>query len=83
ITVQITDQEALAQKYLDAKLRAAGGNESPDHEALQQQARDEAREFVRKNGIGKRVRNYECRYIQLPRPDSWLRRKLRQTGLNF
>jgi hypothetical protein len=83
ITVQITDQEALAQKYLDAKLRGGGGNESVDHEALKQQAHDEAREFVRRNGVSKRVRNYECRYIQLPRPDSWLRRKLRQTGLNF
>ena len=87
ITVHITDQEALTQKYLEAKLRetspGAGGNESPDHEALQQQAREEAREFVRKNGISKRVRNYECRYLDLPRPDSWLRRKLRQTGLNF
>jgi hypothetical protein len=81
ITVHITDQEALAQKYLDAKLRGAGGNDSSDDETLKQEARDEAREFVRKNGISKRVRNYECRYIQLPRPDSWMRRKLRQLGL--
>jgi hypothetical protein len=87
ITVHITDQEALTQQYFEAKMRqaspGAGGSESLDHDALQQQARDEAREFVRKNGISKRVRNYECRYIQLPRPDSWLRRKLRQAGLSF
>jgi hypothetical protein len=86
ITVHITDQEALARKYLDAKLRQGSpgpaGSESPDHEALQQQAREEAREFVRQNGIARRVRNYECRYIQLPRPESWLRRNLRQIGLN-
>jgi hypothetical protein len=31
--------------------------------------------------IVKRVRNYECRAVQVRRPDSWLRRKLRAAGL--
>jgi hypothetical protein len=31
--------------------------------------------------ITKRVRHYECRTVQVRQPDSWLRRKLRQTGL--
>jgi len=32
-------------------------------------------------GIAKRIRHYECRAVQIRQPDSWLRRKLRETGL--
>jgi hypothetical protein len=32
--------------------------------------------------ITKRVRHYECRTVQVRQPDSWLRRKLRQAGLD-
>ncbi len=31
--------------------------------------------------VSKRVRNYECRAVQVRQPDSWLRRKMRQVGL--
>jgi hypothetical protein len=31
--------------------------------------------------IVKRVRHYECRAVQIRRPDSWLRQKLREAGL--
>jgi hypothetical protein len=31
--------------------------------------------------ITKRVRHYECRSVQIRQPESWLRRKLRQTGV--
>ena len=31
--------------------------------------------------IIKRVRHYECRAVPIRQPDSWLRRKLRATGL--
>jgi hypothetical protein len=31
--------------------------------------------------VAKRVRQYECRAVQIRQPDSWLRRKLRETGL--
>jgi DnaJ domain len=31
--------------------------------------------------VTKRVRHYECRTVQVRQPDSWLRRKLRQIGL--
>jgi hypothetical protein len=31
--------------------------------------------------IVKRVRHYECRAVPIRQPDSWLRRKLRGTGL--
>jgi len=30
--------------------------------------------------VTKRVRHYECRTVQIRQPDSWLQRKLRQTG---
>jgi hypothetical protein len=33
------------------------------------------------NGIAKRVRHYECRAIPVRQPESWMRRKLRLSGL--
>jgi hypothetical protein len=42
---------------------------------------EQHREFVRKNGLSQRVKNYQCRELQMVQPESWLRRKLRQVGL--
>jgi hypothetical protein len=41
----------------------------------------EAEEFVQKTGVLKRVRNYECRAIQVVEPEPWLRRQLRRMGV--
>jgi hypothetical protein len=85
ITVHLRDEAALAKEYFEAKLNRRfnepDGKASVDDEELLKQASEEAREFIRKNGLTNRVRNYECRQMQVLMPESWLRRKLKQTGL--
>ncbi|MGH7827661.1 MAG: hypothetical protein ACREQ7_21100 [Candidatus Binatia bacterium] len=86
ITVRVKDEAALAQEYFEAKLKrifSPGTGEATvnDQELLKQQAREEAKEFIKRNGLTKRVRNYECRPTQVLQPGSWLRRKLKQAGL--
>ncbi|MGB7951893.1 MAG: J domain-containing protein [Candidatus Binatia bacterium] len=80
MVVYITSEAALAQEYLHAKLKNTAP-EGGDPQALEKEAREEAREFVRKNGLSQRVKNYQCRELQMVQPESWLRRKLRQVGL--
>jgi curved DNA-binding protein CbpA len=85
ITVQVKDEPALALEYFNAKLqRTAGATEKPpaeDQQLLREQAVQEAKEFIRKNGMTKRVKNYECRHMQVVGPESWLRRQLRRVGI--
>jgi curved DNA-binding protein CbpA len=85
ITVHVKDEPALALEYFNAKLqRTLGAAEKPpaeDQQLLREQAVQEAKEFIRKNGITRRVRNYECRHMQVVKPESWLRRKLRGVGI--
>jgi hypothetical protein len=79
MTIYTKSEAALAEEYLQAKLK-----QMPlpaDRQLLEQQAKEEAREFVRRNGIDQRVTHYQCRELQLLKPESWLRKKLRQLGL--
>jgi DnaJ domain len=82
ITVQVRDESALVKEYFDAKLKRAftepGVKGSLDDQELLKQATEDAKEFIRKNGLTKRVRSYECRLTQVFEPESWLRRKLRE-----
>jgi curved DNA-binding protein CbpA len=84
ITVYIKDEATLAREYLGAKLKQ-GPNavETPPEEesALRQQANEEAKEFIRKNGVSKRTKHYECRATQIREQESWLRRQFRRVGL--
>jgi DnaJ domain len=79
MTIYAKSEAALAEEYLHAKLKQTPA--AADRQLLEQQAKEEAREFVRKNGIDQRVTHYQCREIQLLKPESWLRKKLRQLGL--
>jgi len=80
MVIYITSEAALAQEYLQGKLKNTA-SEGVDPQALEKEAREEAREFVRKNGLSQKVKNYQCRELQMIQPESWLRRKLRQVGL--
>jgi curved DNA-binding protein CbpA len=84
ITVYIKDEATLAREYLGAKLRQMpNAVERPPEEekTLKQQASDEAKEFIRKNGISKRTKHYECRATQIREAESWLRRQFKWAGL--
>lgn len=85
ITVQLRDETALAQEYFDAKLkhppRQSGGIAPADNDELLKQATEEAKEFIKKNGLTKRVKSYECRLTRVLEPESWLRRKLREVKI--
>jgi len=80
MTIYAKSEAALAEEYLQAKLKRMSPA-AADRQLLEQQARDEAREFVMKNGIAQRVKHYQCRELQLLKPESWLRTKLKQLGL--
>jgi hypothetical protein len=80
MAIYMTSEAALAEEYLHAKLKRTTPD-AVDQQALEQEAREEAKEFVRKNGLSQRVKNYQCREIPVIQPESWLRRKLRQLGL--
>jgi curved DNA-binding protein CbpA len=79
MTIYAKSEAALAEEYLHAKLKQTPPD--ADQQLLEQQAKEEAREFVRKNGIAQRVKHYQCRELQLLKPESWLRSKLKQLGL--
>jgi curved DNA-binding protein CbpA len=84
ITVYIKDEATLAREYLGAKLKQSrDAVERPPEEegALRQQANEQAKEFIRKNGISKRTKHYECRATQIRERESWFRRQLRRVGL--
>jgi curved DNA-binding protein CbpA len=78
MTIYAKSEAVLAEEYLRAKLQ-----ETPtaDRQLLEQQAKEEARQFVRTNGTAQRVKHYQCRELQLLKPESWLRTKLKQLGL--
>ena len=80
MAIYLTSETALAEEYLHAKRKQAT-SDAVDQQALEQEAREEAKEFVRKNGLSQRVKNYQCRELQTVQPESWLRSKLRQLGL--
>ena len=80
MTIYAKSEAALAEEYLQAKLKQMSSTPA-DRQLLEQQAKDEAREFVLKNGIAQRVKHYQCREFQLLKPESWLRTKLKQLGL--
>ena len=80
MTIYAKSEAALAEEYFYAKLKQTP-TAAADRRLLEQQAKEEAREFVRKNGIAQRVKHYQCRELQLLKPESWLRKKLKQLGL--
>jgi curved DNA-binding protein CbpA len=80
MTIYAKNEAALAEEYLQAKLKQISPA-AADRQLLEQQAKEEAREFVMKNGITQRVKHYQCRELQLLKPESWLRTKLKQLGL--
>jgi hypothetical protein len=80
MTIYAKSEAALAEEYLQAKLKQMPPA-AADRQLLEQQAKEEAREFVRKNGTAQRVNHYQCRELQVLKPASWLRTKLKQLGL--
>ena len=79
MTIKLTSEAVLAEQYFAAKLKRVP-SEGVDREALEQEAREEAKAFVKKNGFSQTVKNYQCRELQIVQPESWLRKKLRQLG---
>jgi curved DNA-binding protein CbpA len=80
MTIYAKSEAALADEYLHAKLKQTPAG-AADRQLMEQQAKAEAREFITKNGIAQRVKHYQCRELQLLKPESWLRNKLKQLGL--
>ncbi len=80
LTIYAKTEAALTEEFLREKLKR-GDTSGVDPEFLEQQARAEAQEFVKKNGLVQRVKHYQCRETQLVRSEWWLRSKLRQLGL--
>ena len=80
MTIYSKTEAALAQEILREKLKRADAADI-DPQLLEEQAREEAREVIKKNGYIQRVKHYQCRETQIVKPESWLRIKLRQMGL--
>jgi hypothetical protein len=80
MTIYGKTEAALTEEFLREKLKQ-GNLSGVDPQVLEQQARDEAQEFVKKNGLNQRVNHYQCREGQFVGPESWLRSKLRRLGL--
>ena len=80
MTIYGKTEAALTEEFLRAKLNQ-GNPAGLDPKVLENQAREEARELLRKDGLTQRVKHYQCRETQVVKPDSWLRSKLRQIGL--
>jgi hypothetical protein len=79
ITIYTQSEAALMQEYLDAKLKQMPP--ATDRQLLEQEAREEARETIRKNGVSQRIKHYQCRQVRWVKPESWLRSKLKRLGL--
>ena len=79
MTIYGKTEAALTQELLREKLKR--GNADIDPQLLEEQAKEEARETIRKNGFTQRVKHYQCRETQVVKPESWLRSKLRQIRL--
>ena len=80
MTIYGKTEAALAEELLRERLKQENLS-GADPQFLEQQARDEARAFVKKNGPMQQVKQYQCRETQLVKTESWLRSKLRQLGL--
>jgi hypothetical protein len=80
MTIYGKTEAALTQEFLREKLKR-GNTAGIDPRLLEEQAKEEAQEFIRKNGFTQRVKHYQCRETQVVKPESWLRSKLRQIGL--
>lgn len=80
MTIYVRNEDTLTEEYLQAKLQQRTPG-ALDQQLLEQQAKEEAKEFVKKNGTVQRVKNYQCREIQVAEPDSWIRSKLKRLGL--
>ena len=80
MTIYGKTEAALTEEFLRAKLKQ-GNPAGLDPKVLENQAREEARELLRKDGLTQRVKHYQCRETEVVKPDSWLRSKLRQIGL--
>ncbi|HXV83442.1 MAG TPA: hypothetical protein VEG60_26590, partial [Candidatus Binatia bacterium] len=80
MTIYGKTEAALAEELLREKLKQ-GNLSGVDPQLLEQEAREEAQEFVKKSGLVQRVNQYQCRETQIVKVESWLRRKLRQLGL--
>jgi hypothetical protein len=80
MTIYGKTEAALTQDFLREKLKS-GNAAGIDPQLLEEQAKEEAREVIRKNGFIQRVKHYQCRETQVVKPESWLRSKLRQIRL--
>ena len=80
MTIYVKTEATLTEEFLRAKLEHADAA-GVDRQVLEKQAREEAQAAIRKDGITQRVNDYQCREIQVVKPDSWLRNKLKQIGL--
>jgi DnaJ domain len=80
MTIYGKTEAALTQEFLREKLKS-GNAAGIDRQLLEEQAKEEAQEVIRKNGFTQRVRHYQCRETQVLKPESWVRSKLRQIGL--
>ena len=80
MTIYGKTEAALTEEFLRAKLKQ-GNPAGVDPQVLEKQAREEARELLRKDGLTQRVKYYQCRETEVVKPDSWLRSKLKQIGL--
>jgi hypothetical protein len=80
MTIYGKTEAALTEEFLREKLKQ-GNAAGVEPQVLEKQARDEAQEFVKKNGLNQRVKHYQCREGQFVGPESWLRSKLRRLGL--
>jgi hypothetical protein len=77
ITVYTRNEADLAEEYFHARLKQTTPG-AIDEQRLKQQASEEAKEFFRKNGTMKRVRNLECHQFQVADQESWLRSRLKE-----
>ena len=80
MTIYGKTEAALTEEFLRAKLKQ-GNPAGVDPKVLENQAREEARELLRKDGLTQRVKYYQCRETEVVKPDSWLRSKLKQIGI--
>jgi len=80
MTIFVRNEATLTEENLQAKLKQATPG-TIDQQLLEQEAKEAAQEFIRKNGTIQRVKNYQCREMPVAGPDSWIRSKLKQLGL--
>jgi curved DNA-binding protein CbpA len=76
-TVYTKSEIALAEDLFNAKLKQLRP-ETVDQQSIREEARQQAKEYVSKNGMPQRVRNYQCSEAET---ETWLRGLLKRTGL--